>query len=69
MIRSFEMSDKEYAAAQEFERTQMEKYPAYTGAIGGRFTFMFTVTSIGTSIEVLDQTTGEIKNVTDYDMW
>ena len=39
------------------------------GAIGGRFTYSFTVTSIGTVIKVFDNVTGEEKDFTDYSDW
>lgn len=41
----------------------------YEGAIGGRFTYMFTPTSLGIVIKVQDGVTRDILDVTDYDTW
>ncbi len=41
----------------------------YTGAIGGRYTYSFTPTSIGLVVKVKDAITGEEIDLTDYDMW
>ena len=48
----------------------MDSFPKEnTGAIGGRFTFMITPTSLGTVVKMKDEITGEIKDFTDYDSW
>lgn len=39
------------------------------GAIGGRFTYMFTDTSLGTVVQVQDGCTGETLDVSDYEFW
>ena len=41
----------------------------YTGAIGGRLTYSFTPTSLGTVIVVSDSVTETEINVTDYESW
>lgn len=41
----------------------------YSGAVGGRYQYIFTPTSIGVCVEVRDQMTQESLNVTDYDSW
>ena len=41
----------------------------YAGAIGGRLTYKFTVTSIGTVLRVKDSITGKEIDVTDYAGW
>jgi hypothetical protein len=45
------------------------KEPKYCGAIGGRFTYMMTPTSLGTVCKVRDNLDGDEIDVTDYDMW
>lgn len=62
-------SQKEKMTLQDFEYyTQGGKYP-YSGAIGGSVTYSFTPTSIGTVIKVNHELTGNVLDVTDYDMW
>lgn len=40
-----------------------------TGASGGRFTYSFTPTTLGTVAKITDAITGETIDVTDYDLW
>lgn len=40
-----------------------------TGALGGRYTYSFTATSLGTIIEVEDIITDTRLDVTDYEDW
>lgn len=42
---------------------------AYGGAIGGRYTFSFTPTSLGLVTKVKDDISGEEIDLTDYNMW
>ena len=69
MITGFKLSDKEAKAAEKFIKKQMKKKTTYDGAIGGRFSYVFTIMSIGTAIEVVDNALDEKKNVTDMDSW
>jgi hypothetical protein len=41
----------------------------YGGAIGGRYTYTFTPTSLGTVSKVIDNITKEELDVTDYEGW
>jgi hypothetical protein len=41
----------------------------YTGAIGGRFTYSFTPTSLGVVVKVRDAITGLEEDLTNYDHW
>lgn len=41
----------------------------FTGAIGGRFTYLFTPTSFGTILVVRDSVTKKELDVTDYGSW
>jgi len=40
---------------------------AYTGAIGGRITYCFTPTAIGTFVKIEDGLTGKTVDLTDYE--
>lgn len=40
-----------------------------TGAIGGRFTYNFTPTTIGAVVVVIDNLTKEELDVSDYESW
>lgn len=42
---------------------------AYDGAIGGRLTYSFTPTSIGTIVKVKDNMSGSEIDLTDYESW
>lgn len=42
---------------------------AYSGAIGGRITYMFTPTSLGLAVQAQDNLTKEILDLTDYEDW
>lgn len=61
---TFRLTKEEVELAQKFMK---EKALDYVGAIGGQFTFEFTITSIGQIITVLDSVSGERCDVTDYD--
>lgn len=39
----------------------------YTGAIGGRYTYSFTPTSLGVVIKVTDYVTKEVIDLSDYE--
>ncbi len=41
----------------------------YTGAIGGRYTYSFTPTGLGTIVKIHDPITDETLDVTDYESW
>jgi len=42
---------------------------AYSGAIGGRFTYSFTPTSLGTIVKVKDGLDDTTIDLTDYESW
>lgn len=46
-----------------------EHEDVYTGAIGGRYTYSFTPTSLGTVVKVYDAITKETIDLSDYDTW
>jgi len=41
----------------------------YSGAIGGRYTYSFTPTSLGVIVKVRDNLINEELDVTEYDEW
>ena len=65
-MKKFELSDLELKRASEFINNLPK---AETGAIGGRISYIFTVTSIGVVIVVRDSVTNTEVNVTDFDSW
>lgn len=65
-IMKFELSEEEQEKLAAWRSTHEE---VYTGAIGGRYTYSFTPTSLGEVILVTDNVTGEELNLTDYESW
>lgn len=63
------MNDKEKKAAEAWISKQRKKKKSPDTAIGGRFSYIFTPTGIGTAVTIRDGLTGEEKNITDYDTW
>lgn len=57
--RGFPISEKEEDKIDKWQNKIIEKYPANTGAIGGRFIYKFLPTSIGTSGLIIDSVSGE----------
>lgn len=66
---SFAMSKQESIKASEFITTQIEKNDCRGGAIGGRFSYIFTPTTIGLAVEIRDNILKETKNITDFENW
>jgi hypothetical protein len=68
MLQKFEMNEKEFKAAEKWEKSQLKKHKR---AKRDPLTFLvtFTLTGIGLGVTVVDTTTGETKDVTDYDSW
>lgn len=62
----FEIDEEQLKKIQEWKNTLKVEY---TGAIGGRFTYEFTPTGIGTAITVKDCVTDQSLDVSDYDNW
>lgn len=63
----FGIDKAEYAKFKEWkDKKDLEKY---TGAIGGRFTYEFTPTSLGIVIKVRDSMDKDEIDLTDYNMW
>ena len=71
---NFSLSDEEQNRINAWIKEVNEKcltlcIPIYTGAAGGRFTYSFTPTNIGTVIKVHDSVSGWSADFTDYDSW
>jgi hypothetical protein len=57
--RGFPISEKEEKKINEWIKQQMEKHPSGRSTIGGRFTYEFFPTSIGTAGSIIDGLTGD----------
>jgi len=57
--RGFPISEKEEKKINEWIKQQMEKHPSGRYTIGGRFTYEFFPTSIGTAGSIIDGLTGD----------
>ncbi len=64
----FEPTAEQEHAIQKWIAKRLRK-KAYTGATGGRFTYHFCPTSIGTVVTVTDGVTNVTKDFTDYGDW
>ncbi len=60
----FSLDERQTQALNEWVKTLPE---AYAGAIGGRLTFSFTPTSLGTVVKVRDGISDKEVDLTDYD--
>jgi hypothetical protein len=58
-FRGFPISEEEHKKINEWIDEQMKKHPGIGGAIGGRFTYEFLPTSIGTAGTIIDSFTGD----------
>ena len=67
MKYKFELSHEQSARINEWMRNH-DCSIEYAGAIGGKYTFCFTITGIGVA-EVVKCGCGKEINVTDYDSW
>jgi len=65
----FKIIDKEYSNFKEWDNTHKKVCELYNNktqpAIGGRLTFSFTPTSLGTAVSV-ECACGKKKNITEY---
>ena len=57
--RGFPISEEEDKKINEWIEKQMEKVPGIGGASGGRFTYQFTPTGLGTVGTIIDGFTGD----------
>ena len=61
----FQISELEQKTLNEWLKSK--DLEVYCGAIGGRFTYSFTPTSLGMIIKVKDDLDGDEIDITDYD--
>ena len=57
--RGFPISEEEDKNIKEWIKNQQKKNPGIGGAAGGRFTYKFTPTGLGTSGTIIDSFTGD----------
>lgn len=67
-LMTFRLDPIELARLTAFKEKHAESCPAIT-AIGGKFTYIFTPTGIGTAIVVRCNACGEEKDITDVNSW
>lgn len=65
----FKLSEEEAKLAKEWIGEQKLKHGYETGTFGGRWVYQFTPTGLGVEAVVIDQMTGERKELTDYSKW
>ena len=57
--RGFPISEEEDKNIKEWKKNQQKKNPGIGGAAGGRFTYKFIPTGLGTSGTIIDSFTGD----------
>ena len=57
--RGFPISEEEDKNIKEWKKNQQKKNPGIGGAAGGRFTYRFTPTGLGTAGTIIDSFTGD----------
>lgn len=67
-LMTFRLSPIELARLKAFKDKHAESCPGIT-TIGGKFTYIFTPTGIGTAVVVRCNACGEEKDITDVDSW
>jgi len=68
-MNGFSLDKKEQIKANDWINKQLKEKPKEVGAIGGRFTYSFTPTNLGTIISINDNSTHESLDLTDYSSW
>jgi hypothetical protein len=63
----FQMQESEHRKAREFITRQEHERPTPGSAIGGRWTYEFTPTTIGMVVRIRDGLTGVTEDVTNYE--
>jgi hypothetical protein len=66
---TFRVGGKEREAMIDFMAEHDEQHSTYSGAIGGRYTYSFMPTSIGTAVGIKCSSCNEGRNVTAFDEW
>jgi hypothetical protein len=63
----FDLTEEDWAKIKVWQNEN--KPMAYSGAIGGRYTYEFTPTNLGTVVKVKDNLKKIELDLTDYDSW
>jgi hypothetical protein len=63
----FDLSPKQTLKLNKWKKAK--DYSIYTGAIGGRFTYEFTPTSLGVVVKVSDAVDKTSIDLTEYENW
>jgi len=66
---TYYLNEKEEKSANEWIKKQEKKKKSPKTAIGGRFSYRFTPTGIGTAVIIIDNLLKKEENITDYDCW
>lgn len=64
----FQLTEEQRKKLNEWLANRPQK-KAYTGAIGGRYTYTFTPTGLGTVVKVKDAIVGDEIDLSDYEHW
>ena len=67
-MSKFALSEEQIKVFEILRKQQKEK-DSHMATIGGRWTFSFTPTGLGTVVEVKDNKTGDILDLTDINEW
>lgn len=65
----YHLRGAELIKANDFRHEHNKKHGTYLGAIGGRYSVMFTGTSVGTAVHIVCGQCKEEADVTEYDDW
>lgn len=65
----FELTKEEQKKISAFKKKQDKRSGGYYGAIGGGYTYHFTPTALGVIIQIENNLTKVVLDLTDYDSW
>jgi hypothetical protein len=65
---AFSLDEKQVEAIDKWIK-ELSKDKSYTGAIGGRFRYSFTPTTLGLVVKITDLVSNKELDVTDYESW
>jgi hypothetical protein len=69
LMASFTLTAEQAERARAWQAAMEVEHPANSGAVGGRFQFVFTPTSIGDCCSVRDTVTGVDLDISDFTDW
>ena len=67
-MKTFTLEDTELEAFEKWDTEHECDFRYYNTAIGGRVTYSFTNTGVGTAI-IVKCACGASENITDYSLW